>query len=142
MSRRIKVETFTIFEAGSNQVFLEMGPRYLQPQDDTTVLRVGHKTVDPGGISVLLERFEFGLLMADLLSTPEMRRGPFGGLQTSALFYPASGPGLQPALAIWWNGSGRSRTFTFTPVQLQEMITWMTDRINHGWTGWKSGVIA
>jgi len=138
VSRRVKIETFTIFEAGSNQIFLEIGPRSNPPQDDTAVLRVGHKTVDSGGISVLLERSEFGLLMADLLATD--RTGPFGGLQTSAIFYPASGPGLQPALAIWWNGSGRSRTFTFSPDQVSEMVTWMRDRIDHGWTGWKSGV--
>jgi hypothetical protein len=135
--RRPKIETFTIFEAGSNQIFLELGPRYLQPQDDTTVLRVGHKTVDPGGISVLLERgsaFE-QLHYAVNYGVPWF----LADMQTKAEFRPAK-ISMGSSLAIWWNGSGRTRTFTFSQGQCEDLAQWLADRIDYGWTGWKSGV--
>jgi hypothetical protein len=134
VSRRIKIETFTIFEAGSNQVFLEIGPRYNPPQDDTAVLRVGHKTVDSGGISVLLDMALFAALQASL----EIGRPWYSkGLQTSTwLSYGTHEAGLE----IKWNGSGRARVIMLDPDQLYDMSSWMSDRLMWGWTGWKSGV--
>jgi len=132
VSRRIKIETFTIFEADSNQIFLEIGPRYNPPLDDTAVMRVGHKTVDSGGISVLLELADFEQLhYAMTYGIPWFKADG----QTKAELGPQA-----RSLAIWWKGSGRSRTFTFEREQYEQMITWLADRIDAGWTGWKSGV--
>lgn len=138
-AQRPKIEGFTIFQEndGHGQIFVQLGPRYLQPQDDTTVLVVGHKTVDPQGISVLLEQADFESLrvaMAYPLTAWTLHDG-----QTSARFFHGTDT-LPPALAIWWNGSGRSRTFTFNHVQVRDMRGWMDERLRDGWTGWKSGV--
>lgn len=135
MTRKVKIETFTIFEAGSNQIFLEMGPRYNPPQDDTTVLRVGHKTTDPGGISVLLAE----MAHFEQLQYAVTYRIPWfeSGLQTSAwLSFGTHGAGLE----IKWKGSGRARTIMLDLAQTDAMGQWMADRIDQGWTGWKSGV--
>jgi len=133
--KRLKIETFTIFEAGSNQVFLEMGPRYNPPQDDTTVLRVGHKTVDSGGISVLLEQGDLLILQASLELGHQWN---FAGLQTMAQLYQPRHE--RQELTIWWKGSGRARTFHITRDQADSMAAWISDALVYGWTGWKSGV--
>jgi hypothetical protein len=134
--KRVKIETFTIFQDdGHGQVFLEVGPRYNPPLDDTTILRVGHKTVDPGGISVLLEQGDLLILQASL----ELgHQWSFAGLQTMAQTYGADA-GVQE-LTIWWKGSGRARTFHLTQDQAESMAIWISDSLMYGWTGWKSGV--
>lgn len=132
---RPKIEGFTIFQP-DGQIFLQLGPRYLQPQDDTTVLVVGHKTVDPGGISVLLEKGDLLVLQACL----ERGHGwTCVDLQTVAQLSMMTN-GHEVDLAIWWKGSGRRRTFTLTQEQACEMAGRISDWLMWGWTGWKSGV--
>lgn len=134
---RPKIETFTIFQDdGHGQIFLELGPRYLQPQDDTTVLRVGHKTIDPGGISVLLEQDDLLMLQAHL---ERGRVWTHVDIQTMAQLSRADVDHQE--MAIWWKGSGRRQTFLLTQEQAGAMATTISDWLVYGWTGWKSGVI-
>lgn len=135
--KKIKIETFTIFQDdGHRQIFLEIGPRYNPPLDDTAVLRVGHKTTDPGGVSVLLEKGDFLMLQACLA---EGRLWTLSGTQTMAQLSWADD---RLEMAIWWKGSGRLRTFTFDAEQVEAMDQWMSVRILQGWTGWKTGITA
>jgi hypothetical protein len=152
--------------ANANMVF-ELGPRYKRPHDDTTVMRVFHRTID-GDVSVLLEREHIPVVAAWLARTappsetggpPDTGPQPDGSYQEPTIYYRQTvvNDGLmvirdlqttatlrrhggQVSVSIAWNGSGRSVGVRLDAGQVADTIAWLEHADAFGWDGWKSGV--
>lgn len=119
---------------GQGRGFVQMGPRYWPPLDDTTSFAVDTHPLH--GYSVLLERNDFTDLLAWLCGTKSGSHD-IAGVQMSAKLTRGS-DGL--LIKVSYNSSPLAcQSAKLNPAGVTALIEWMDDKEQHGWAGWKSG---
>jgi hypothetical protein len=113
----------------SDQDYLECGPRYRKPIDNTMCFGLAHKTTG-GYVGVLMDDEDVSefvrFLEGDALS--------FHMQCSQTYMQAASGPyGL--AVKVAWN-SGRSRTAVLDGAQVAELLQFMREALAGKWVGW------
>jgi hypothetical protein len=115
--------------------FVQMGPRYWRPVDDTTVLAIDPHPVH--GYGVLLERNDFTDLLAWLCRTKSGTHRITGTQMSAELTMGSDGLRIKCA----YNTSPLMCQSTgLDPAAVGKLIEWMDDKEVNGWAGWRSGV--
>ena len=147
-------------QRANENMILEFHARYARPWDDTTGLKVVHRTLG-NGTGVLLERDDFSVLSAFLAgyALPHSVGGPPEGIDTlyfrrrTVMDNQFTLRDLQQSAVItlladgslhvraYWHGTGRGTSVTLSPSQTGDVAAWTRDRCLYGWEGWRSGAV-